>query len=132
MLSCAEAQRRSHAELEGHDQDGPSAKKPCTTYTPLSDQNGSQIPHSAESSTQDDTPLSPHVIDPTSQKHGPMFQALTREEQGWLLELHRNLRHPGSAKLITFCKQLQCPDHLLKGSDMRCSTCQETKGPVIA
>ena len=43
-----------------------------------------------------------HVIDLASQKHGPLFQELSAEEQNWLLKLHRNLGHPGSAKLVTF------------------------------
>ena len=58
---------------------------------------------------------------------------LSKEEQAWLLKLHRNLGHPGSAKLPEFCKQLQCPEQLQKAiGDLRCSTCQELKGPTIA
>ena len=73
------------------------------------------------------------VIDLASQKHGPLFMQLSKEEQAWLLKLHRNLGHPGSAKLLEFCKQLQCPEQLQKAiGDLRCSTCQELKGPTIA
>ena len=43
-----------------------------------------------------------HVIDLVSQEHGPLFLQLTSEEQGWLLTLHRNLGHPGHAKLREF------------------------------
>ena len=58
---------------------------------------------------------------------------LNAEEQAWLLKLHRNLGHPGSAKLSEFCRQLKCPEHLLKAiHDIRCSTCQEIKGPTIS
>ena len=73
------------------------------------------------------------VIDLASHKHGPEFLKLNQEEQSWLLKLHRNLGHPGRAKLTEFSRQLQCPDHLIRAiGDIRCSTCQETKGPVVS
>ena len=73
------------------------------------------------------------MIDLASQKHGPLFLALSKEEQAWLLKLHRNLGHPGQGKLSEFCRQLKCPEHIIAGiPDLRCSTCQESRGPVIA
>ena len=80
-----------------------------------------------------DSSITPHVIDLSSQKHGPLFQQPSSEEQNWLLKLHRNLGHPGSIKLREFCKQLNCPEHVIKAvSDLRCSTCQEIRGPVAS
>ena len=80
-----------------------------------------------------DSSITPHVIDLSSQKHGPLFQQPSSEEQNWLLKLHRNLGHPGSIKLRESCKQLNCPEHVIKAvSDLRCSTCQEIRGPVAS
>ena len=62
-----------------------------------------------------------------------MFLKLSQEEQAWLLKLRRNLGHPGTAKLTEFCKQLQCPDAMIRAiGDLKCSTCQEAKRPVIS
>ena len=87
------------------------------------------------SDIEDKTETSPEVretIDPVSQKHGPFMQNLTSEEQSWLLKMHRNLGHPGAQKLLNLCKHLKCDDRILKAvPDLRCSTCQETKGPHI-
>ena len=58
---------------------------------------------------------------------------LGKETQAWLLKLHRNLGHPGAAKLGEFCKQLGCPIEIQKGiRDLKCSTCQEQQTPQIA
>ena len=73
------------------------------------------------------------VIDLASEKHGPEFLRLGKETQAWLLKLHRNLGHPGAAKLGEFCKQLGCPIEIQKGiRDLKCSTCQEQQTPQIA
>ena len=73
------------------------------------------------------------VIDLNSNKHGPLFQKLNREDQNWLLKLHRNLGHPGTAKLTQYCKQLGCPEGIVSAIEhLRCSTCQETAKPAIA
>jgi len=106
-------------------------KRPCNPQMNPNNISQSQTEVTHQDNRDEEPPQ--HVIDLASQKHGPLFQELSAEEQNWLLKLHRNLGHPGSAKLVTFCKQLQCPDHLLKGiSDMRCSTCQEMRGPTIS
>ena len=69
----------------------------------------------------------------TSQKHGPNFLKLTSEEQSWLIKIHRNLGHPGSQKLQNFCRQLNCPNHILQAiPDMKCSTCTELRPPSIS
>eukprot|EP00435_Cladocopium_sp_Y103_P062589 s281_g24.t1 len=73
------------------------------------------------------------VIDLASMKHGPKFQALSSEEQSWLLKIHRNMGHPGAQKLQRFCQQLGCPSHLQQAiPDLRCSTCLETSQPKLA
>lgn len=73
------------------------------------------------------------VIDLASQKHGPKFLELKPEEQSWLLKLHRNLGHPGAAKLQEFCRQLNCPDRFLQAiPDLACSVCAENRIPKVA
>ena len=73
-----------------------------------------------------------NMIDMISQKHGPEFQKLTSEEKSWLLKVHRNLGHPGVQKMQAFCKQVGCSQELLQAlPDMKCSTCIESKGPMI-
>lgn len=68
------------------------------------------------------------VFDLTGQKHRPAFLALSREEQQWLLKLHRNMGHPGVQKLRFVCQQLGCSPEIQKAvSDLRSSTCQEVK-----
>ena len=153
------AQRRVLAETNQDDPQVPSAKRHCVVPTEDEDRtrvpntdNGSSTSSHAEQPLQtsnipgdhqefhndpnkimDDQTISPQVIDLASQKHGPLFQQLSTEEQSWLLKLHRNLGHPGSIKLKEFCKQLNCPDRITKAvSDLRCSTCQEVRGPVIS
>ena len=72
-------------------------------------------------------------VDWTSQKHGPKFLKLSKETQLWLLKIHRNLGHPGATKLKEFCKQVGCPTEVLEAIDhLKCSTCEESKGPTIA
>ena len=78
-------------------------------------------------------PSQKEVIDWTSQKHGPKFLELSSEEQAWLIKIHRNLGHPGSQKLQTFCRQLNCPENLLQAiPEMKCSTCVEHQPPHIS
>ena len=73
------------------------------------------------------------TIDLVSQKHGPLFNSLIKEEQSWLLKLHRNLGHPGTQKLVEFCRQLGCPDRFLHAiPDLKCSTCAEVSRPKIS
>ena len=118
-------------------------------YEPLPENRGHlgsevQVPRDAEHTPESnpeirrshrekpETPPDREIIDLASQKHGPLMQALRTDEQAWLLKLHRNLGHPGSQKLMTFCRQLQCEERVIKAiPDLKCSTCQETKGPTI-
>ena len=89
------------------------------------------LPDSSE--RHDEPSQEQHVIDLASMKHGPMFLQLTQEEQSWILKLHRNLGHPGHAKLKEFCRQLQCPEKIIQAiGDLKCSTCQELRGPTIS
>lgn len=91
----------------------------------------SRIHHEAE--VPDQNAVDRTIIDLAAQKHGPKFQALSKETQLWLLKLHRNLGHPGSAKLAEFCRQLSCSSEVIQAvPDLRCSTCNETKTPEIA
>ena len=72
------------------------------------------------------------MIDLASQKHGPRFLELKTEDQQWLLKLHKNLGHPGSMKLQTFCKHMNCQPYILEAiPDMKCSTCTECKSQNI-
>eukprot|EP00435_Cladocopium_sp_Y103_P014229 s1308_g3.t1 len=72
-------------------------------------------------------------IDLVSDKHGPLFLQLSKDVQTWVLKLHRNLGHPGAAKLSAFCKQLGCPPEVLRGiPDLKCSTCIEQQAPRTA
>lgn len=136
------AQRRSHEMLVTPGDDDHRAKRsrgnesenmsnPTATHAP---QSTPITDHQTESTSETQIEETPqHIIDLASQKHGPMFNCLKAEEQNWLLKLHRNLGHPGATKLTEFCRQLQCPEHLLKAiQDLRCSTCQETRGPVVS
>ena len=89
--------------------------------------------HHNHEDTNHDQSIPKQVIDLASQKHGPMFLKLNSEKQAWRLKLHRNLGHPGQAKLSEFCRQLQCPESMIQAiSDLKCSTCQEARGPVIS
>ena len=50
----------------------------------------------------------------------------------WVIKLHKNLGHPGTLKLQTFCKQLGKDPQLIQAiADLRCSSCQECKSPTI-
>ncbi len=72
-------------------------------------------------------------VDLIAQKHGPKFLALDQDTQRWLLKIHRNMGHPGNQKLMTFCRQIQCPETVVQGvADLKCSTCLENKAPSIA
>ena len=141
-VTNAGAQRRSLDDLETPGDDDHHTKRSRRTESEtMPDPNTTQAPRPTITSERQDevTPESQdeeppqHIIDIASQKHGPMFNCLKVDEQNWLLKLHRNLGHPGAAKLSEFCRQLQCPEHLLKAiHDLRCSTCQETRGPVVS
>ena len=81
---------------------------------------------------KDEKPVDRVVVDLTCQKHGPKFLELEKEEQQWLLKLHRNMGHPGQQKLEYMCRQLGCEDRILKAiPEIRCSTCQESQPPTI-
>ena len=84
--------------------------------------------------SEDPTADSSHqAVDLISQKHGPKMLELNKEEQAWLLKIHRNLGHPGAVKLQDFCKQLNCPDRILQAiPDLKCSVCLENVSPKIA
>ena len=72
-------------------------------------------------------------VDLIAQTHGPKFLALDQETQRWILKIHRNMGHPGTQKLRTFCRQIQCPETIVQGvADLKCSTCLENKAPNIA
>ena len=73
-----------------------------------------------------------HVVDLVSQKHGPNMLALSKEDQSWLMKLHRNTGHAGRQKMEYVCKQLGCSSEIIKAiGDIRCSTCIESRGPEI-
>ena len=119
------------------------------TEMPMSSNSSSSTPPSNSSlRTINDNPYNLHinnhsnkefpeadrnVIDLASQKHGPKFLKLDASAQAWLIKIHRNLGHPGSQKLMEFCRQLQCPEEFLQAiPDLNCSTCKETQQPKVA
>ena len=106
---------------------------------PADDMPNSTLPKRPRLSTETELKAIPfgaeprETIDLISQKHGPLFQALKKEEQSWILKLHRNLGHPGAQKLVEFCRQLGCPDRILHAiPDVKCSTCAEVSRPKIS
>ena len=104
------------------------AKRPCVVTRPEADPTDTRDEGSSQEVSEKRV-----VIDLASQHHGPLFRQLNREEQQWLLKLHRNLGHPGSMKLQEYCRQLGCDQRIVKAIDhLRCSTCLEAVQPVIA
>ena len=101
----------------------PAAKRSCVRQ-----ENEPVIPRDPESN-----PTSmPTVIDMQDTQHGPLFLNLNQEERHWLLKMHRNLGHPGSAKLMEHCRHLGCPKHLIEAiPHLKCPTCLETSKPSI-
>ena len=86
-----------------------------------------------ESSNEAESSVSRETIDLATQKHGPKFLQLKPETQSWLLKVHRNLGHPGAAKLAEFCRQLGCSSDIVQAiGDLKCSTCAENQVPKIA
>eukprot|EP00435_Cladocopium_sp_Y103_P037577 s2392_g10.t1 len=130
----------AHAEPSATDNNPPSVTSNVLPTLPspppfiTSTYNSSpSVPSTEQPRSSDVDVPTPQIIDLASQKHGPLFLQLNPEEQSWLLKLHRNLGHPGALKLSEFCKQLNCPEHLIRAvSDIRCSTCQELRSPVIS
>eukprot|EP00435_Cladocopium_sp_Y103_P013861 s2131_g3.t1 len=116
-----------------HSQNGPIELQ-STDNGPISVNESLSTSSPSETTMSHDQHNPPQqVIELAGQKHGPLFLQLSQEEQAWLLKLHRNLGHPGTAKLTEFCRQLQCPEHFLRAiGDIRCSTCQELRGPTVA
>eukprot|EP00434_Breviolum_minutum_P029213 symbB.v1.2.025839.t2/scaffold2536.1/size76742/5 len=123
----------------------PTESTPAATDVPIRVRESGQHPEQPLSkrlrmSTCPTDPTDPNeasidreFVDLTSGKHGPLFQALTSEEQSWMLKLHRNLGHPGTQKLTEFCRQLGCPERILHAiPDIRCSTCAEAGRPKIS
>ena len=105
--------------------DYPTPKRSC---------HREEKPSVSQSPSEESSPAetSREAIDFESKQHGPLFLQLNKEERNWLLKIHRNLGHPGAAKLTEFCRQLGCPSHVLAGiNHLKCSTCLETSKPTI-
>lgn len=69
-----------------------------------------------------------HERDPTWR----FVLGLHQEERNWVLKMHRNLGHPGSAKLIEPCKHLGCPKHIMEAiPHLQCARRLETSKPSI-
>ena len=112
----------------------PSPFIPETSTTP---EDSTQPPPIVTRDQTDQEPEEPlrdrQVIDLVADQHGPKFQQLARDERAWLLKIHRNMGHPGAAKLVEFCRQLRCPERILHAiPDLKCSTCIETMQPKVA
>lgn len=109
------------------------AKRPCTDDRLREGHTNNQEEEGQKQGEDKEREEQRTVIDLASKQHGPSFLALTREEQHWLLKLHRNLGHPGSMKLQEYCRQLGCDQRLVKAIEhLRCSTCLEASQPTIA
>ena len=120
-----------------------STKRHCVGSNPLTtglDNHNPEVQESSRETRPDGNPeVDPKnddkrlIVDLASKHHGPLFEQLSKEEKQWLLKLHRNLGHPGSAKLQEYCRQLGCETRIVKAIDhLRCSTCLEASQPTIA
>ena len=119
---------RPEAEIDS----GPPIKRVRQTPTDRDEENlqETQVP---EISRETNSREIREQVDLIAQKHGPKFLALDQATQKWLLKIHRNMGHPGTQKLMTFCRQIQCPETIVQGvADLKCSTCMENKAPSIA
>ena len=132
------ATAKHRQEISTPTQDSASADAPIIHERPDMPESDAKRRCQGDDTTLDQ-PIIPHdgevrqTVDLNSTKHGPLFQKLSREDQNWLLKLHRNLGHPGNAKLTQYCRQLGCPDAIVSAIEhLRCSTCQETAKPSIA
>ena len=73
-----------------------------------------------------------NVIDFTQSHHGPLIHALLQKERDWLIRMHQNLGHPNNQKLGMMLTQQGVEQRLVQAvQDLRCSSCQEAKGPVL-
>ena len=136
-LPSADVQHRRSAENSSL----PEAKRPRRPTVTFDDSSRPDVSPETpviDNPTSDRSPESTEepsreIIDLIAQKHGPKFLALSKEDQSWLLKLHRNLGHPSAAKLIESCRQLNCDPHILHAvPDLKCSTCVETQRPHVA
>ena len=84
-----------------HDMTIPNLPEPMKLQAQTGEESSSQ---NSESSAIKTTGEDRTMIDLVSNKHGPKFLALSSSDQAWLLKIHRNLGHPGSPKLIDFCR----------------------------
>ena len=101
----------------------PTAKRIC-----VRESDEPEIPSDKSS----DPPTMQEVIDMQDTQHGPLFLGLDKEERQWLLKMHRNMGHPGSAKLIEHCRHLGCPKHIMEAiPHLKCATCLETSRPHV-
>ena len=121
--SVPEAKRLRRTEVTFENSSNPDdTNEPLETETTLPESENPQLHQQPR-----------EVIDMIAQKHGPKFLAIPKEDQSWLLKLHRNLGHPSAAKLIEACRQLNCDPKILHAvPDLKCSTCVETQRPQIA
>lgn len=66
----------------------------------------------------------PQTVDLDSEKHGPRFLELSRENREMLIRAHKNLGHPSNEKLSLILRQQGFPSEITSGIlDMRCSVC---------
>ena len=84
-----------------------------------------------EKETFGDLGTSDHIVGypPRSvARHGPAFEALPKEQQDWLKQVHHRMGHPDPAKFASFLRDNKASMEVVKGSlDMQCDTCAETK-----
>ena len=107
--------------------------QPSVTGPGPADNREIAVPKTSEVSEKDEVSEFRQMVDLVSDKHGPKFLALPSEERTWVMKIHKNMGHPNASKLRLFCQQMGCSQNILEAlSDLRCSTCLETKGPEIA
>lgn len=66
-------------------------------------------------------------------ERGPLFQQLPKEDRQMLMKIHKNAGHPGADKLAYLLRQQGFrPEVVAAVPDMRCATCEATRGPRIS
>ena len=90
----------------------------------------STIPTPSDKVTQDEpTEEEPKEV----HSPGPLFQQLSKEDQHLLMKIHKNYGHPGADKLAYLLKQQGFrPEMIAAVSDLRCASCDATRGPKIS
>eukprot|EP00435_Cladocopium_sp_Y103_P038246 s2140_g10.t1 len=75
---------------------------------------------------------SPDVTQHMSERHGPRFRALPKEEQSMIKRAHQNLCHPSAEQLSAVLRAQGCRPEISQAVfDLKCSTCASCQKPKI-